>query len=299
MNWTDEEDESEHNEFGYDYEAQTHSHFTMQSGRAEVGRNDEGGESKRVSVGFEMAFSEDGPVPMVFVQVEGEIGSSHVDVLAATIVETRHDGFEVNVGRPGKRAWGQNVVLNYIAIIAVDHPMVSTIDVQVGRCEGGSRTCEVVFDAPLPMGQSPFLMATVVGEDHPDCFSVTLKKLTRHNASFTVSRIREHGAGWGQVVRLNICYFAQGLFPTFRVDVGNSEENRLVIEDLPWGMQLRRRPLPFVMVQHPNGASPDWGDSFVTTITNVQRDTMQMNVMRTDRNAGWGMQARAVIALVP
>jgi len=292
---------SHYEEEEYDVEAKLHSTFTMQSGRVDVGNHEEDAESMRVSVEYDQAFSEDGPLPMVFVQAEGELGMTYGDVFGCTVVEQRHDGFEVNVGRHGEtKSWGQTVGLNYIAVVAVKHPLVQTVQLSAGsQDDEGSVTVDYRFPMPIPKGCAPFVMATCVGDDYPDAFSVTLKALTRHKCRFAIARLRCPGEGWGQDVRLNVCCFNQGLFPCVRVPIGNSGDNCMVVEDVQWPIALRRRPLPFAMAMHPPDADPNYGDSFVVTVANVMTRSCQLNVGRGDSDGGWGMELRAVIALIP
>jgi len=300
--WTDSE-ESESIGLEYDFESEMHSYNEFQSGRVTVGDHQEEAESKRVSVAFSKEFNPDGPVPTIFCQAEGELGQTYPDVFGCTVVEVRHDGFEVNVGRCGNcKSWGQQVGLNYIAIISIGHPTMTVMQHDVGPNHDATAVhAEVRFPMPLARGAMPFIMATCVGDDHPDAFAVTLKKLTRRGATFNVSRTKDYGDGWGQNVRLNICYFAQGVFPCIRVHVGNSDDNSMVLENdaVDYGTSFRRRPLPFVMAQYQNDHDPSWGDCYCVTVANVQRESCQLNVMRADDENGWGQQARAVICLIP
>jgi len=297
---TDEEDES----IGLEYnrlETRTHSSFSYKCGRVEVGGYEEGGESMRVAVEFDDAFP-GGVEPMVFCQMEGEDGTDYPDVFGCTIVGSSAEGFSVNCGRGGpEKNWGQNCGMNWIAIDASENnPMISCMQVDVGECGGGSVEATVEFPMPLAKGQKPFIMATCFGEDYTDSFAVTLKKVTRRSASFRIARLgdTEHGQGWGQNVRLNVCYFMQGLFPTMRVHIGASDENFLKVEEISWGAHLRRKPITFAMVQHSSDTQEGFGDSFIATVTNVQRDNFQLNVMRADEPGGWGMETRAVVALI-
>lgn len=298
--WSSDEEESE--EYAEDYnrlEASTHSTFSYQCGRVTVGSHEGDAESMRVDVEYDRPFPDD-VTPMVFCQMEGEDGTDWDDVFGCTIVATSNEGFSVNVGRGGpEKSWGQQIGLNWIAVEASNNPMICCMQVDAGACdEGGTVHVDVQFPLPLSKGQRPFMLATCFGEDYPDSFAVTLKKITRHRASFNVARILEHGSTWGQNVRLNVCYFMQGLFPTFRIDVGSSEENHIKIEGIEWGAPLRRQPIPFVMIQHPPETGPGYMDSFISSITNITKHDFQLNVMRCDSDGGWGMEARALVALI-
>jgi len=296
--WSSSEEESE----SYEFEADTYSKLKFVAGRQEIGGSDEGGESTRIFVEFEAGSFNDDDEVIVLAQVEAEEGQTWTDVYGTTVVDQNPEGFAVNVGRGGdNKTWGQNAVLNWVAVCARNNPLVQTFEAHVGKnSDGGSCQVEVKFDAPLAKGMRPFLMATCKGEDYSDSFACTLKKVTRHRATFNVARINEHGQGWGQDgLTLNVLMFAQGVFPTLRVDVGGSDDNTMTVEDLEFGGKLRRRPIPLVMIQHPSDAQDGWGDAFLSSIANVTRETFQLNMMRMDQNSGWGMNARVMVALIP
>merc|ERR1719394_1524152 len=54
-----------------------------------------------MEIQFATSFSEDGPVPMVFCRAEGQPGTTYGDIFAVTVINTSHEGFELNVGRHG------------------------------------------------------------------------------------------------------------------------------------------------------------------------------------------------------
>lgn len=295
--WSSSEEESE----SYEFEADTYSKLKFIAGRQEIGGSDQGAESERYTVEFEEGSFHDDDDVIVLAQVEAEEGRTYNDVFGTTVIEQSPQGFSCNVGRGGdNKTWGQNATLNWVAVCARNNPLVQTFEADVGSNEdGGSCQVEVKFDAPLAKGMRPFLLATCKGEDYQDSFACTLKKITRHRATFNVARIGEHGQGWGQPLTLNVLMFAQGVFPTMRVDVGSSDDNMLTVEEIEFGGRLRRRPIPLVMVQHPSDGQDGWGDSFLSSIANVTRESFQLNVMRMDTDSGWGMNARVVVAMIP
>jgi len=296
--WSSSEEESEE----YEYEAESFSKMKFCAGRIDVGSHDEENESMRIEVEFEEGSFNDGDDVMVFCQVEAELGATYDDVFGVTVIDNNSQGFTANVGRGGHcKSWGQNAVLNWVAVCARNNPMVQTLQAHVGsNNDGGPQQVEVRFEQPLAKGMRPFIMATCFADDYPDSFACTLKKVTRHRATFNVARINEHGCGWGQdQLYLNVLFFAQGVFPTYRFDVGSSDENHIVLEDNEWGISMRRRPIPLCMIQHPSDGDDSWGDAFITSIANVQRHSFQLNVMRMDADCGWGMNARCVVALIP
>jgi len=268
-----------------------------QQGRQEIGDYHGDHESKRVEVEFPVAFPE-GMTPFIFCQAEGELDQDYGDVFACTVIEdsVTETGFHVNVGRVGNNNWGQNLILNWVAMVSTN-PMIQCYQVDAGACPHGQKAITVTCEHPkaLPANMRPCVFAVPVGGDHADCFSVTVKKMNRQRVVFSVARGIDNR--WGQNLKLNVLVCVDGVIPTLKLELGNSDEQFCKYEELKFGVQFPARPVPLVICQHQTDPG-DWDDCFACCAGNVQGDGLQVNVGRTDRfHHGWGQSLRAHVLL--
>jgi len=273
--------------------------MNYQTGRVEVGGKEEDGEeSMRVHVDFNSSFPE---TPKVFVCPEGEVDQDYGDVFGVTVIEdsVTEDGFDVNVGRMAKQecnGWGQNLQLNWLAVVS-NSPLVQVVVAEVGGKDedGESVTVKVRFPQQFPRGCRPVIYATCYGEDYPDTFAVCVQKNSRKNVSLNICR--GIGGGWGQ--NLKVCVLATTMFPFCKVDCGPGDGERDVrFPDLNFPGEFYTRPTVFAIGYHEQGS--EYPDAFVCSPANVTRSTFQMNLQRgnPDDN-GWGQNMRCQAIFLP
>lgn len=290
-NWTDEEDEVE-------VEVRPSSHLFYQSGRIEVGGFDGDSESMRVNVEFVNHFPE-GMAPYIFVQGEGQENMTYPDVFACTVIgpSVTNAGFQCNVARVGPdRGWGQNLVLNWVAMHA-DTPLIQTYQVEIGDNNGGP-VVNTHFNHPHGMasGLRPYVFTCPVGDDYPDSFVTTVKRMTSRGVHLGTTRVIDHG--WGQNLRMNVMCISEGAMPTLTLELGNGDSWNKVMNG-QWGCNLPQKPVALSTVCHMSGAAPEWQDTVACCVANVQQHGFQINLGRADLLGGWGQNLRANIVIFP
>lgn len=279
------------------------SDVAFMSARVEVGSKDDEDESKRVEVTFPRAFAGDGE-PVVVLCGEGEAGTTYGDCFSACVVETTNEGFKANFGRqhPSVRSWGQNAQMNWFAVKAKSSGLLRCGVAEVGSKDDEEQTklIEIEFDPPFKM--VPTVMATALGEDYPDAFTVTTRKITQKRAEILVGRTNPNYKSWGQNLRMN--WVATTIFPRAQVTVGPFDEGEGGQKQIEVAIPpLAKRPTIFVVPQHQPGSG--YFDGNCCTVTNLQREggcfkSFTLNTARVHPEAtGWGQNLRANVIYVP
>jgi len=267
------------------------------SGRIEVGSKDDEDESMRQQVSFDYPFTEP---PIVIVSAQGE--GSYPDAFGATVINPSENGFEVNVGRQHNecQSWGQNLTVNYFAVVPRNTELLQAGVVDVGGHDNEDESIEVEikFKPAFPKNAVPILMCSALGEDYPDCFSATLRRVTRKKAKVRIARTNPNCKTWGQGLKLN--WVATTIFPSQRIEIGSKEEGdaALVVPGIEYPGKFKKKPTIFCITQHCSGS--EFGDTFCATPCDVQKDNFQMNITRIHTEAnGWGMDLRAHFVVIP
>jgi len=271
-----------------------------QTGRVAVGAKEDEEESMRVQVVFDSPFPEP---PVVICNVEGQEDTDWPDCFGCTVIATTEEGCEVNVGRCHKEvlSWGQELKLNWCAIYSKDTELLQAGTVEAGAKEGEDEdSLEVVikFKTAFPKGTKPVVICTAFGEDYPDCFSCTLRRVTRKHAFVRVARTNPQYKSWGQTLQIN--YVATLCFPSAVIEVGpkDSEDNSLTIPDITFPGKYKKKPTIFIVTHHESGS--EYPDTFAVCSTNVQKESFQMNISRIHaEEVNWGMNLRADYVIIP
>jgi hypothetical protein len=276
------------------------SQMVYQTGRVPVGNNDDEVESIRVQVEFEWAFRDP---PVVICSVEGQEDTDHPDCFGCTVVNVSEGGCEVNVGRCHKEvlSWGQNITLNWCAVISKDTELLQAKTVEAGQKgdeDEDSMEVKIKFKTSFPKETIPKVICTAYGEDHPDCFSCTLRRVTRKHAFVRIARTNPNYKSWGQNLQLN--YIATTCFPSEVIEVGSkdSDDNSLTIPDIQFPGKFKKKPTVFIVTHHQSGS--EYPDTFAVCSTNVQKESFQMNISRIHVDeVNWGMNLRADYIVIP
>mmetsp|Transcript_106616 Transcript_106616/g.229606 ORF Transcript_106616/g.229606 Transcript_106616/m.229606 type:complete len:199 (-) Transcript_106616:304-900(-) len=160
----------------------------------------------------------------------------------------------------------------------------------VGDFDGSAESKRVEFEFETEFDRKPVLILTVCAEDGkswPDCYAATVIKA--NTKKFTANICRNKERGWGQNAKLyylavrsdNNTHMQCG-----RVEVGTAEEGGKKVDikfdqAFPKGAQVA-----VVTTAH----GKDYGDTFATTVRNIKRDRVSVQVNRVGENNGWGQE---------
>jgi len=289
---------SDEEESDAEYEPdEAHSILMMQAKTVRIGRNGDAVESIRQHIDFNVPFPD---TPVIVCCPQAQAGTDHPDVFGTTVVAPSAEGFDLNVGRqhPEHQTWGQFVDVNYLAVYARDSDAVQTGVLECGpQPDGDTESLTVKIKFKPKFAQKPTVICTALGEDYPDCFSVSLRKVTKQSAVVTIARTHPQHVSWGQNLLLN--WVATTTLPTMKVDVGphGGEEDTLVLP-----LQFERGPLDkppviFTMPLHQKGS--EWPDVLATTVAAVNEEGFQLNMSRVHTHeTGWGQEMRCHVIYV-
>lgn len=277
------------------------STMALMTGKLEVGSKDDEEESKRLDVDFGFDFGEP---PIVIVSAQGQPGETYPDSFGSTVVNVTSTGCSINVGRQHNevQSWGQNPQVNWLAIRRESTEMLQSGTVEVGPYEAndeGTAEFEIKFYPAFPTGTIPIVACTALGEDYPDTFSCTIRRLSRKRAMMRVARTNPMHKEWGQ--NLKVSWIATTMFPSMRIEVGSKDEDgehEMVRPDIAFPQKYAHEPTVFCMPQHERGSA--YPDVMTVTPANVESDKLQLNIGRIHETAlGWGMNLYCHIFVIP
>jgi hypothetical protein len=292
MSYSDTSDSSE-------WEPTEISQCLFQSGRQEVGSKDEDGEeSMRIRVDFAWAFP---GTPAIVCCAEGEKGTDYGDTFSVTVVNPSEHGFEANIGRQHleNQGWGQCVQLNWFAVLRRETEIIQADTAHVGDNNDDEQTkvVKVKFRPAFPKNSKPCIMATALGEDYPDAFSCSVRRVTRKSAEIVVARTNQHHRSWGQNLQVN--WVATTCFPSMRLHLGSfdgDDDSRK--EWIEYPGKYKKVPTVFVVPQHEEGS--EYPDCMCATVTNCTKEGFQLNVARVhESERGWGQNLRGYCVIIP
>lgn len=284
-----------------DVEAEGLSKMVYQSGRVPVGpKEEDGAESIRVKIEFDFPFYEP---PVVVCCAEGQEDCEYPDCFGCTVVNITEAGCEVNVGRCHLEAngWGQEVILNWCAMLSKDTEICQAGVEEAGPKEEEdpeSMEVKIKFKPAFPKESLPVVICTASGDDYPDCFVCTLRRVTRKHAFVRIARTHAEYSTWGQSVKVN--WIATQCFPSGRIEVGpkDNEDSEMTMPGIEYPGKYKKKPTVFVVTQHqPESEFPD---AFACCAANVQKESFQMNIGRIHKEVkSWGMNLRAHYVVIP
>ena len=284
---TEEEEEEEPDE--------ARSLLVMQAKTVRVGRNGDAVESIRAHVDFDAAFPD---TPVVVCCAQAQAGTDYADCFGTCVVNASPEGFDVNVGRqhPEHLTWGQYVDVNVLAVYARGSDAVQAGVLECGPKDESDESMVVKIKFKPKFTKKPAVICTALGEDWPDCFAVSLRKVTKQSAEVVIARTRPDCTGWGQSLNLN--WIATTTLPSQMVDVGphDGEEDALVTP-LKYERALDKPPITFAMAQHEKGSK--YPDVLATTVAAVSEEGFQLNMSRVHTSEmAWGQDMRCHVVYV-